>query len=202
MHNIAEASTWVQYLLLLPLGIVLLVAAITDWRNRKIYNWLTYPAFVIGLIVHTVAFGFSGLLAGALTGFGVVFVGLLILPFGWLGGGDIKLLAVIGATLGPLALYEIFAYSIFVGFVMAICLSLVNGYLWTLIKKLGRFLRSLFLTISAQTNLTEKLETDERGYLPFAIPIFVGAIFATTDVYFQWPLFLDWIRQTMRAVFG
>lgn len=202
MHTIADASTWAQYLLLVPLALVLFVAAVTDWRNRKIYNWLTYPAFLVGLLLHTIAFGLSGLAAGALTGFGVIAVGLLILPFGWLGGGDIKLLAVIGATLGPWPLYEIFAYAVFVGFVMAICLSVVNGYLWTLIKKMARFLRSLFLTVSAQTNLTEKLETDERGYLPFAIPIFVGAVFATTDVYLQWPLFLDWMRETMRGMFG
>ncbi len=202
MHNIADAPTWAQYLLLIPLGVVLFVAAVTDWRQRKIYNWLTYPAFLIGLILHTAAFGFSGLAAGLLTGFGVVFIGLIILPFGWLGGGDIKLLAVIGATLGPWPLYEIFAYAVFVGFVMAICLSLINGYLWELIKKLGRFLRSLFWSVSTQTNLTEKLETDERGYLPFAIPILIGAVFATTDVYLQWPLFLDWIRLTMRSLFG
>lgn len=200
MEKIAEAPLWAQFLLLVPLGLVLVTAAITDWKTRKVYNWLTYPAAVGGLVLHTVAFGWSGLLSGVLTAVVVLAIGLIILPFGWFGGGDIKLLVAIGATVGAGALFEIFFYSVFVGFLMGICLSLVNGYLWTLIRRTGRVLKSIALSVTTRTNVTEKVETDSRSYLPFAIPILVGAVFATTDVYLEWPMFMDWMRDGMQAL--
>lgn len=200
MEKFLSIPQWLQWLSLVPLGAVLVAAAVMDWRERKIYNWLTYPAFGVGLVMHTVTFGFNGLLAGFLTALVVVVIGMIILPFGWLGGGDIKLLAVIGAWLGPGPLYEVFFYAVFSGFVMGICVALVNGYLWTMTKRIGRFLKSLFLSAVSRTNLTQEVETDERAYLPFAIPILVGAVFATTDVYLQWPLFMDWVRELMQGV--
>ncbi len=200
MEKITDAAIWAQYLLLIPLGVVLATAAVTDWRERKIYNWLTYPTLLGGLVLHTVAFGFSGLLAGFLTALVVLFLGILILPFGWLGGGDIKLLAAIGAALGPGPLFEIFFYSLIVGLVMGLSISLVNGYLFELLKRIGRFLKSIAFTVATGTNVTGDLDTDDRAYLPFAIPIFVGAIFATTDAYLQWPMFMDWIRETLSGL--
>lgn len=195
----ADAPLWGQILLLAPLAVVLVIAAVTDWRKRKIYNWLTYPTVLGGLVLHTIVFGFGGLLTGVLTVLGVLVIGLMILPLGWLGGGDIKLLGAIGATLGPAALFEVFFYAVFVGFVMGICLSAVNGYLLELLRRIGRYLKSLFLSATTRTNLTTDVETDERAYLPFAIPILVGATLAATDVYLQWPLFLDWLRESMQA---
>lgn len=200
MEIITQQPAWAQWLLLAPLAAVLATAAITDWRHRKIYNWLTYPAFAGALILHTVVFGWSGLAAGFLTALVVLIIGLVILPFGWLGGGDIKLLVVIGAALGKGPLFEIFFYAVCVGFLMGVSLSLVNGYLWELCKRIGRYLKSLVLTVVTRTNLSEELETDERAYLPFAIPIFIGAAFAVTDVYLGWPLFLDWIRESMQSM--
>ncbi len=198
MDDIAHsAPVWAQWLLLVPLGIAVTVAVVTDWRERKIFNWLTYPTVIIGVVLSTVVFGWSGLLTGLLTPLGVIAIGLLILPFGWLGGGDIKLFAAIGALVGPGALFEIAFYSVFVGFLLGLSISLVNGYLWEMLKRMGRFFRSLFLTIATRTNITHEIETDERGYMPFAIPIFFGTLFAITDAYLQWPLFMDWLRLSM-----
>lgn len=200
METIAtEAPVWGQLLLLVPLGVVLAVGAATDLRDRKIYNWLTYPMVVVGLILHTIVFGLAGLGAG-LVGAGIVLgIGLIILPFGWLGGGDIKLLAAVGATLGPGALFEIFFYSVVVGFVAGVVLSLVNGYLWQLLARIGRYLKWLVLSATTRTNLTTDLEPDDRAYLPFAVPVLLGAVLATTDAYLDWPLLLEWIREAMRA---
>ena len=68
---------------------LLLIAAITDLAQRKVYNWLIVPALVAGLAWNTVEMGWPGLgfsLLGLLVG------GLLFLPFfvwGGMGaGGD------------------------------------------------------------------------------------------------------------------
>ena len=40
--------------------IMLIIASITDIRTGKIYNWITYPAIIIGLLGHFLIGGFSG----------------------------------------------------------------------------------------------------------------------------------------------
>lgn len=71
-----------------------------DLRERRIPNFLTLPSLAIGLVLQALLFGREGLMASFL-GLGL---GLLILfPFfagSKFGGGDVKLLAAIGALRG------------------------------------------------------------------------------------------------------
>ncbi len=78
----------------------LAVAAWTDLRRHKIPNTLTYPAIALCLAVSYFDSGLDGLpfsLMGTLVCGGLMF--LAWLP-GALGGGDVKLAAVMGAALG------------------------------------------------------------------------------------------------------
>ena len=73
----------------------------TDLRSRRIPNWLTGGAATMALAYHLWTGGPSALLlslAGLLVGGAIFF-----LPFalGGLGGGDVKLLAALGAWAGP-----------------------------------------------------------------------------------------------------
>jgi len=88
----------------LPFAVVLvgvLIAACTDvWRFR-LHNVLTIPLFISGLMYHGFTEGRSGLagaVLGALVG-GLPF--LVVYAKGGMGAGDIKLLAAVGAWLGP-----------------------------------------------------------------------------------------------------
>jgi prepilin peptidase CpaA len=76
-------------------------ACVTDIQSRRIPNWLTFGAAAAALVFHTVSRGGGGFVF-ATTGW---FVGALImfLPFALrgLGGGDVKLVAALGAWLGP-----------------------------------------------------------------------------------------------------
>ncbi len=76
------------------------IATVGDVRRRRIYNALTLPLLLSGLIYHVVTGGMGGLgasLAGMAFGFFFIFIPYLI---GIMGGGDVKLLAAIGAWLG------------------------------------------------------------------------------------------------------
>ena len=65
-----------------------LIAGWTDWRTRRIPNWLTIPGFMVGVSVNVLANGWSGLKTSLLgAGLGL----LLLLPFVFLrslGAGD------------------------------------------------------------------------------------------------------------------
>lgn len=83
------------------LFLLLIVASFTDIRSHKIYNWSTFPAIILGLGFNMSLFGWLGL-RESLIGLGVGFALLFIFYLGgMIGGGDVKLLAAVGALKGP-----------------------------------------------------------------------------------------------------
>ncbi len=92
----AQQTIW-----MFALGVTLL-AGWVDFRTRKIPNWLTVPALVLGIGMHTVVAGWSGAIA-SLEGAGLALVVLLpLVLLRGLGAGDWKLMGAVGAFLGPL----------------------------------------------------------------------------------------------------
>jgi Flp pilus assembly protein protease CpaA len=79
---------------------VLAVAVVTDVRERRIPNAATYPGLLVILALFGVAGGWP-LVVNALIGSAVCAIPLLLaaLP-GWIGVGDVKLIAVSGAAAG------------------------------------------------------------------------------------------------------
>jgi prepilin peptidase CpaA len=85
---------------LLVVGIVAVIAAVFDLRQRRIPNALTVPAMLAGILIHTSRSGWDGFtfaLLGLLVGGGVL---LIFHILGGMGEGDVKLMAGIGALGG------------------------------------------------------------------------------------------------------
>lgn len=123
------------------------VASITDLCTRTVPNILTVPLAISGLVVAAWQGrlgGWDGSLVGLLLG-----LGLFLLPFsmGWIGGGDVKLLAALGALVGSKGLLWIALYSTLAGGIMALALvifrqmqsgeffkqlklCMISGWLW------------------------------------------------------------------------
>lgn len=104
----------------------LAIATYTDLKSQRIYNWLTFPLMLTGLIAHTVFGGWSGLGLSA-GGFGVG-LAVMIVPFifGMMGAGDVKLMAGVGAWLGTNATFTAFLFTCLVGGLYAIIILLRN----------------------------------------------------------------------------
>ena len=75
-------------------------ATYTDLKSRRIANWLTFGAAGAALLVRLVSGGPQTALDGVEGWFAGVI--LLLIPFllGWMGAGDVKLLAAFGAIGG------------------------------------------------------------------------------------------------------
>jgi len=131
-------------------GAVLLALAAgwTDLRSRRIPNWLTVPALLIGIVANTVVSGLSGLKASLLgAGLGLA----LLLPFVLLrslGAGDWKLAGALGAFTGPARLIDLLLGSIAVAGVMAVALVIYKRRTRQTIRNIGHILISL-VTFSA-----------------------------------------------------
>jgi prepilin peptidase CpaA len=102
--------------------VVVTVAALVDLRRRRIPNWLTAGAFGGGLVLNVVEAGASGGLTAVAGGA----LGLaILLPFflaGGIGAGDVKLLAGLGALVGPQMLVSVAIYGALAGGAMSVIL--------------------------------------------------------------------------------
>ncbi|MEL7198957.1 MAG: prepilin peptidase [Pseudomonadota bacterium] len=113
---------YLHYGLLIALAIGLLIAAFTDIRSRKIYNWLN-GAIALGAPLFWFASGMAVWPDMAIQlGFAVlVSVAMMALyAMGLLGGGDIKLLAALSLWIAPLSYMTLLIIMAIVGGLMAI----------------------------------------------------------------------------------
>ncbi len=99
---------------------VAVAAAVSDARDRRIPNRLTYPAMVSGLLLQGVLHGWKGLLFGL--GGGFLFGGLFTLFYliRTIGAGDVKLAAALGCIVGLLATLQVMFATALAGGVLAV----------------------------------------------------------------------------------
>lgn len=103
-----------------PTVVVLAVATFTDLRSRRIPNWLVFPFLALGFIAPAIAHGKHALVE-SLEGFalGLLVYGALAI-FGGMGMGDVKLVAAIGAWVGPRQLIFAMVLTAMIGGLMAL----------------------------------------------------------------------------------
>ena len=113
-----------QAVLTALVGGIALIAIYYDVRWRRIPNWLTYPAMLLGFIVHGITEGWNGVLSsggGMAVGF-IIFLIFYLLRL--MGGGDVKLMAAMGALVGIKLTGMMFFISAFAGALISIAMLL------------------------------------------------------------------------------
>ena len=153
------------------------LACVTDLRTRRIPNPITLGGAVLAAAYALMFDGVGGL---AFSAFGWV-VGLVVfLPFfllGGLGAGDVKLVACLGAWLGPTTALWTGLYAALAGGIMAILLGLATGYLGSAVRNVFELLVH-FRQFGVRPHPTLTLERGKGPRLPYALPIAAGAIAA------------------------
>lgn len=160
-----------------PLLALLSCAAVIDVRQRRIPNWLNLLLILSGL-ARSLLPG-SGLtpvqsLLGMATGAAVPFVLFVI---GALGAGDVKLMAGVGAWLGPLPAIVVLILEKVIGLTIVIAQAVSQRRIRTLLRN------SAVLTVNIlhirdigleQTALTGSSSRSVDRPLPFAVPVLMA----------------------------
>ena len=109
------------------LVVIVLVAAASDIRTRRIPNWLTLPGVLAGILVNVVMAGLPGLKM-SLTGLALAFgLYLVLYVLRAMGAGDVKLMAAVGAIVGPAQWFAIFIATAVAGGIFAVALMVIKG---------------------------------------------------------------------------
>ncbi|MBC7286962.1 MAG: prepilin peptidase [Armatimonadetes bacterium] len=150
-------------------------AAFTDLRWRRVPNWLTVPAALLGLTLAAVTSGPRGLGLAALgmgLGLAIGVAGMLLA--GCFGGGDTKLLGAFGALGGTAFLISTLVYGAIVGGLMAVGIALSHRRLKQAINGLVTFMAAC-----ASRCRPISLEAVSTGVtIPFAVALGAGAVAA------------------------
>ncbi|MGH9384808.1 MAG: A24 family peptidase [Vicinamibacterales bacterium] len=155
------------------LAVLLAASTFTDLARGRIYNAITYPAIVIGLLSAVVRGGpeLVSSALGALIGGATLYV---MFAIGSMGGGDVKLMAAIGALKGVAFVLSALFYSIFAGGVFAALALIWRGEIGSVCADLGMVLRR---TAGWSTPGDQQLQP-KGGSMPFGVAIAFGTLVA------------------------
>jgi len=153
-----------QHVVFIVAMAVAALAALFDWRRGEIPNWLTYGALVLGPVLHIVRMlAAKEAVNAALTEGGFSLVGALVCALvpamlyrqGAIGGGDLKLLAGLGALLQTMMGIEAEMYGFFAAALVAPAVLAYQGKLISTLKNSVAIFANLFLPKAKQRRVEE-----------------------------------------------
>lgn len=156
---------------------IVVIAMSFDLHARRIPNWLPAIALIAALPIQIVAnglpIGTTSWIAGALTG------GLLLMPgylIRMLGAGDVKLMAAVGALLGPRAALEAVLIASAIGGLLSLITLLQRRRLRSGVASA----MSMLITMSGD-GATARTQPEHRaglgiGSLPYGVAIAIGSV--------------------------
>ncbi len=155
----------------------MILAALFDYRSRRIPNWLTLAGAVTGVILQSSLHRADGLIT-SLEGLGLAL--LIYLPLYLLrgvGGGDVKLMAAVGAMAGPRNWLAIMLVTALAGGISAIFLVA-----WK--HRIGQTFRNIRAAIASlgrgrapfKNNPELDVRSEEALRMPHAIVIACGTV--------------------------
>lgn len=163
-----------HHLTLIATSALLVISVYTDVRDSKIYNAVTVPFALVGLVLNILQQGVWGAvlsIEGLLLGLALFFLSAFLGRI--LGAGDCKLFAAIGALLGPTLLLWAILYSLLAGGIFAILIALWRGVLR---QSLRRVWEAIFFRVYLKVPM-DITDSPAKVRLPYAVAICAGTLF-------------------------
>ena len=149
-------------------------AAVSDLRWRRIPRWLTLSGLVCGLVYHAV---FGGIVTAVVATFLGFAAGLALFQLGAIGGGDVKLIAALGAMLGLSHWVVAMEVSVFASALIALIQAAARGVLRQTIAGVGDLVRWL-ITSGAKKHPLIHVGNTAKLRAPFGAAAALGTIIA------------------------
>ena len=165
------------------LAVLLVIAGVCDWRTGRVPNVLTLPGIAAGVLLWAVAGlirdGTGGMFDGAGASLAAMAAGLVpfaILYFaGGLGGGDVKLMAMVGAI--SASWHCVLSTAVY-AFLLAAVMAVVVMVRQRVVRQTMRRILGAVLMLVARS----KPELDAQGpRVPFAAAVALGGILAGVE---------------------
>jgi prepilin peptidase CpaA len=151
-----------------------LAAGWTDWRSRRIPNWLTVAGLLLGIAANSWLRGWPGAkdsLLGAALGLALLLPFVLIRS---LGAGDWKFAGALGAFLGPQNLMTVLLLGILVNGLMAVIMVIWKKRVRETARNLARMLAALLTMHLPSPDLT--LDNPDLVKVPFGVAVAIAVI--------------------------
>jgi prepilin peptidase CpaA len=145
------------------------IAVLTDLRSRRIPNALTAALALAALVLHATQ-GVASFAVACATLIGVLLIGFVAFSFGWLGGGDVKLLAAGAAALGLPDAVPFLIYTAVGGGLLALAVAIAMGRLKSVLASVTLLLRPFAYKGTVAVAPAKSIT------LPYAVAIAFGAV--------------------------
>lgn len=147
-----------------------------DLRLRRIPNWLNVAGVLLGIASNVFLLHWTGLLDA---GCGLMLAVAVYLPLyllSGLGGGDVKLMAAVGAIAGPRNWFYIFLATCLAGGVLGFCVAVAKRRLNVTLLNTSSLAASLVHLRAPRAHMPSLSVTDPNALkLPHGFTIAVGA---------------------------
>jgi prepilin peptidase CpaA len=151
-------------LLLAPLPILVVVAALTDLTRMKIPNWIS-ASLIVAFFPVAFAAGLSPLSVATHLGLGALLLlgGMVLFALRVVGGGDAKLIAATGLWLGSAAIFPFLVWTAILGGAFSLVLLLGRGRAQPYLAGAPAWVSTLF---------------SAKGDIPYGVAICGGTLMA------------------------
>jgi prepilin peptidase CpaA len=181
MMGSVVTSMLLELSVVLLLMIILIPAALVDYKERRIPNALSMSGWLLGPALNFAISGVPGLKA-SLLGFIILFA--LTFPFwllGWMGAGDVKLMGTVGALIGNEHIWFVLLCIVIAGLIHAMLILIRRGLLNSSFQ---RYCAMIGISmVSQRPTFIESDTGEQKETMPYAVPIAFGTLIALLLLY-------------------
>ncbi|MFS0756277.1 A24 family peptidase [Noviherbaspirillum sp. 1P10PC] len=156
------------------LFLLVVTAALFDIKSRRIPNKLVFPGALAAIAYHTMSpygIGFFGSMGGLAVGLAALLPLYMIRA---MGAGDVKLMAMVGAFLGPMSAVGAIMTTFIAGGALAIAAAIRNKSAQRMLNNIRAMMAHALVGAATGTRIYADIRSVSAGKLPYGIAIAVG----------------------------